>query len=128
MFAARNELQATLEPAEVVVLDEAINALLASTEVDVDEWLRTLPLDDQAKRTLDATVTEGLLDRRFAVDATVTRKRLAKRRFKGDHGLQVVVNTDDFGKVVQEPVLVREAGKPPYFVVTLHTEKWEEVK
>lgn len=127
LFTARKELQTSLVPAEVVVLDEAINSLLASTEVDLDAWLHSLSLHVEARRTLDKTVSASLLDRRFALDESVTRKRLAKRRFRGDYGLQVVVNTSNFDSVVKSVMPVDDPGQPRYYRVILHTERWEEI-
>jgi hypothetical protein len=129
LISARNQLYPeAISLQDLVMLDGAINAALASERIDLDTWIDGLPVSAEAKERIDEVVSKNLPDRQFDLDEDAAQKLIGKRRFRGDSGLKVEVPAEAYDQVVHSVSYVEDApGKPPYYEVILHTGKWDEV-
>ena len=60
------------------------------------------------------------------MDQKYVQKLTRKVRYKGDHNLRIAVDAESANQVIPSVNYTNEPGKPPYYEVTIHTEKWEE--
>ena len=125
---AYSTLRPQLDPEEDEALRQGIDAVVASKSVDVDQWLSSLPLEEDHKATIDRIVSEQLPDREFDIDREYAAQRLVqRRRFRGDFDLRVDVRADRFDQIVKKAEWCKEPGEPGYFEVVIHTRRWREV-
>jgi len=127
LVSAHNQLRSTLSPDEDEGLNQAISAVPGAAEIDIDTWLAGLRLPDVHKERINQVLSQELPDRAFEIDASYATKLIRKRRFVGDHGLRVEVPADKYSQVIKSVEPVEEPGRPSYYRVVIHTEKWEEV-
>lgn len=97
--------------------------------INLDTWIEALPLSDNHKKQIRQVVSQKLPDIEFEIDKNYANRLIRKQRFHGDNGLKVEieVSEDTPKKVIRSVKYVDEPGKPPYYCITIHTEKWEEV-
>lgn len=129
LITARNQLSPeVISPQDLAQLDRAIHAAMASERIDLDTWLNGLPVSSEVKVRINAVVSERLPDRQFDLDENAAQKLIGRRRFRGDSGLKVEMPAKAYDQVVNSVSFVEDAlGRPPYYEVILHTEKWDEV-
>lgn len=129
LFSAQSKIRPELQPHENESLDQAIQVVIKSAYFNFDTWIKALPLSEEHKIQIGQVVSQMLPDREFEIDKAYTQKLIQKRRFHGDHGLKVVIEAseDIYKQVIQSVKPINEPGTPPYFRITIHSEKWEEV-
>ncbi|RLC75636.1 MAG: hypothetical protein DRJ03_29950 [Chloroflexi bacterium] len=129
LVSARNQLYPeSISLQEQADLDEAIKSAIASKQINVDTWLEGLHVSPEVKTQIDRVVSKNLPDRKFELDRPTALRLISKRRFRGDNGLKVEIRADSYDQVMHSITYVKDdPGKPPYFEVVIHTEKWDEV-
>jgi len=128
VVSARNQLSDVISRDEQAALDRAIQGAMASDRVDVDAWIDGLPLPQEAKERIETVVAKNLPDRKFDLDKSAAKSLTKRRRFRGDDGLKVEMETGAYRRLVHDVELVEDdPGRPPYHRVVIHTERWEEV-
>jgi len=129
LISAHNQIRPELKPHENEYLDQAIQVAIKSERINFDTWIEALPLSEGHKKQIDQVVSQNLPDREFDIDRTYYQKLVHKRRFQGDHGLKVVIEAseDIYKQVIKSVKPINEPGALPYYCITIHTKKWEEV-
>jgi hypothetical protein len=129
LVSARNQLTPdVISRQEQADLDDAIRGAMALERINVDTWIDGLDASPQVKAHIERVVAKNLPDRKFELDRPAAQALIRKRRFRGDGGLKVEVRADAYDQVVHAVRHVSEApGKPPYYEVVIHTERWDEV-
>ncbi len=123
-----NELRAELSPDEVRAIDDQLQAALAARQFDLEAWLTGLPVSDPAREKLSALLVGALPDRAFAIDPEWGSRLVRRRVFLGDYGLRLQVAGDHFDDLLAIQYVAGEAGRRPYYRVTIETERWDEVR
>jgi len=127
LVSAQNLLRPDLTPMQDEQLRQAIDGAMAAPAIDVDAFIAPLPLAEAHKEVIQQVVSEALPDREFAIDSTYAQQLVQKRRFRGDHGLSVVVSADRYHDVIESVERVTDTEGPPYHRVTIRTEEWKEI-
>ena len=128
LIASQNQLRPHLSEKENNNFAQAINYVVNSQKVSIDDFLETLPLKEEHKNQVNQTISKNLPDRRFSIDKNVAEKLVKKRRFTGDYGLKLEIRSSEYDQIVESVERTDgEEGQPAYYRVTLRTEKWKEV-
>lgn len=129
LISAHNQIRPELQPHENEYLDQAIQVAIKSDRINLDTWIGALPLSEVYKKQIEQVVSQKLPDREFEIDKAYAQKLISKRRFHGDHGLKVVIegSEDIYKQVIKSVEHINEPGALPYYCITIHTKKWEEV-
>jgi hypothetical protein len=129
LVSARNQLTPdAISRQEQADLDDAIRGAMTLKQIDVDTWIDGLDASPEVKAQIERVVSKNLPDRKFELDRPAAQSLVKKRRFRGDDGLKVEVRADAYERVVHAVTHVKhDPGKPPYYRVVIHTEKWDEV-
>ena len=129
LISAHNQIRSELQPHENESLDQAIQVAIKSDRINLDTWIKALPLSEVHKSQIEQVVSQNLPDREFEIDKTYAHKLIRKRRFHGDHGLKVLIEAseDIYKQVIRSVEPINEPGALPYYRITIHTNKWEEV-
>jgi len=129
LISAQNQIRPELQSHENESLNQAIQVAIKSNRINLDTWIEALPLSDEHKKKVDQVVSQNLPDRDFEIDKTYAQRLIQKRRFHGDHGLKVIIESseDIYKQVIRSVKPINEPGAPPYYCITIHTKKWEEV-
>jgi hypothetical protein len=129
LVSARNQLYPdVISPEQQANLDQAIHGAMASERINVETWIDGLNLPSQVKAQIDEVVSKNLPDRKFELDRPAAQSLIKKRRFHGESGLKVEVPADAYERVVHDVDYVEDdPGKPPYYKIVLHSERWNEV-
>ncbi len=125
---AHNEVRVDLTPTENELLTQARYGALSGPHINVDEWLRQLPVRDEIKQRLTQKIEGELLERNFDIDPATSIKRTAKIIYAGDNGLRVEVQPIHLqnGTLKQEPEM--RNGQPTGFtMIIIRTQDWKEV-
>lgn len=128
LVSAHNQLRPELSPEENETLHQAIDNAVTPARINLDTWLDGLRLTDAHKKRINQVLSQELPDREFQIDTGYAKKLIRKRRFRGDHGLRVEVLTDHYDQIIQSVNHIKRPGRPPYYRVVIHTEKWEEMR
>ena len=129
LISAHNQIRPELQSHENEFLDQAIQVAIKSKRINLDTWIEALPLSDEHKNKVDQVILQNLPDREFEIDKTYAQRLIRKRRFHGDHGLKVVIEASEniYKQVIKSVEPINEPGAPPYYCITIHTKKWEEI-
>ncbi len=129
LISAHNQIRSELQPQENESLDQAIQVAINSDNINIDTFVKALPLSEKHKQQIEQVVTQKLPDREFEIDKAYAQDLIRKRTFRGDYGLKVVIEASEekYKKVIKSVDPIKEPGKPPYYRITIHTEKWDEV-
>lgn len=128
LVSARNQLQDELSDRERGDLDSRIQLAITSNAINIDSWLAELPLSDTGKAKLDQVVSEKLPDRQFELDPEFSQGLTKKRRFRGDYGLKVEVQTQHSNQTITSVERIEdEPSRQPFYRVTIETLKWDEI-
>lgn len=129
LISAHSQIRPELQPHENESFDQAIQVAIKSNSINLDTWIKALPLSDVHKSQIEQVVSQNLPDREFEIDKTYAQKLIQKRRYHGDHGLKIVIEASgDIDKqVIRSVEHINEPGTPPYYRIMIHTKKWEEV-
>ena len=126
LAVAHNRIRADLSPAENDEFELAKAQLLRQEHVNVEEWITDLPLPAAAREEIGITIRKRLPDLEFPLDAATASDVTRKRRFRGDDGLRIEANEEMWGSRIR---VERQSppGEPPFTLITIRTEKWDEV-
>lgn len=128
LTSSNNQLRPHLTPGEDLKFQQAINTVINAKSVNIDEFLKTLPLKEDDKNKINENVSQRLPDREFEIDSSYAQKLTRKRRFRGDHDLRIDVSAEFSNDVIQNVERMPGTdGKPPYYRVVIHSERWEEI-
>jgi len=129
LVSAHNQIHHELQPHENESLHQAIQVAITSDGINIDTWVRSLPLSEEHKTQIAQVVSQNLPDHEFKIDKNYAQKLIKKRHFHGDHGLQVVIEASEetYMQVIKSVERIEESGAPPYYHIVIQTEKWEEV-
>ena len=127
LVSAHNQIRSELQPNEDESLHQAIQVAIKSDRINIDTWVKALPLPEEHKTQIKQVISQKLPDCEFEIDETYAQKLIRKRHFRGDHGLRVEVSEEKYKQVIRSVEPVEEPGTPPYYCIVIHTEKWEEV-
>ena len=129
LISAHSQIRPELQSYENESLDQAIQVAIKSSYFNLDTWIKALPLSEVHKTQIEQVVSQKLPDREFEIDKAYAQKLIRKRRFHGDHGLKIVIEAseDIYKQVIKSVEPINEPGAPPYYCITIHTKKWEEV-
>lgn len=129
LISARNQIRSELQPHENESLDQAIQVAIKSDNINLDTWVKALPLSEKHKQQIDQVVSQKLPDREFEIDKTYAQNLIRKRTFRGDYGLKIMIEASEekYKKVIKSVKHVEKPGAPPYYCIEIHTEKWDEV-
>jgi 37-kD nucleoid-associated bacterial protein len=100
-------------------LDLAIRSAMASSNVNVNEWMQSLSMPDDLKNELRAEIDTRLPDNEFAISDSV-RKKYAKRSWVGDNGLRVTIDA-----LYADQLKERQADHG--WEITIRTTRWDPV-
>ncbi|MBW4696319.1 MAG: nucleoid-associated protein [Aphanocapsa lilacina HA4352-LM1] len=130
LMGAYNDLKSILPPGQGEQLRQAVDAAVRQSTIDLEDWLESLPLAEEHRRSIDRHLAgQHLNERTFDIDRTYGRSLLKKRVFRGDHSLRVEVSADPdkAQQVIQSTERIEIPGTLPYYRVVLHTERWDEI-
>lgn len=126
LIAVQNKIRPTLKPQAAETFRERIDEVARAEKVDLDEWVDTLTVPEEAKTQIRNELTRTLPDKQFALDTTFAGKLIQKRKFRGDYDLRVSVRAENFRDVITstEPP---EANERQRWRIVIETERWEEI-
>jgi len=126
LISARNSLRPELDLATEELLTRHINDIITYTHINIDSWLDSLPLSDEHKKEINNIIVSAIPDREFEIDTSFIKKLVAKRRVKGDYGLRVEIDANNFSQVIKmlEP---SDKSVSEYYEIVLRTKKWDEI-
>lgn len=129
LISAHNQIRSELQPHEDENLYQAIQVAIKSDYINLNTWIKALPLSEKHKQQIEQVVSQELPDREFEIDKTYAHSLIRKRVFRGDYGLKVVIEASDekYKKVIKPVKRMEKPGTPPYYCIEIHTEKWDEV-
>ena len=128
VIASLNAIRPELSEKEYENVHTHLRTAITSATIDVDQWAEQLPLPTDKKQRIEERIRERLPDRSFSPDQKVVSQLLKKRRFRGQYGLKVELNADHYDDVIKVVDRIEDdPNRPPYFRVTIETEKWDEV-
>jgi nucleoid-associated protein YejK len=129
LISAHNQIRPELQPDENESLYQAIQVAIKSDNINLDTWVKALPLSEKHKQQIEQVVSLKLPDREFEIDKTYAQSLIHKRVFHGDYGLKVVIEASEekYKKVIKSEKRIEKPGTPPYYCIEIHTEKWDEV-
>ena len=129
LISAHNQIRPELQSHENETLDQAIQVAIKSDYINLDAWIKALPLSEKHKQQIEQVVSQELPDREFEIDKTYANSLIRKRIFHGDYGLKIVIEASDekYKKVIKSVKRMEKPGTPPYYCIEIHTEKWDEV-
>lgn len=123
----QREVRKMLSDDQRADVDLMARAALRRQRIDLDDWVETLPIPDDAKEKLNEVLRHEVMDRVFDIDARVVNAKLPKRKFRGSGGLHVDIPTDLYPAIFQGATRKQDENGQSYVEVVLHTETWEEV-
>jgi hypothetical protein len=124
----RADLALTLTPHENELLTQARYDALSGTHLNVDEWLRQLPVRDDIKQRLTDKIQAELLERDFDIDPATSQQRTSKVIYSGDNGLRVEIQPIHVQNGTFKEEQETRHGQPTGFtIVTIKTRDWKEV-
>ncbi len=125
MTAAINELRLITEltSEQHQAVDSIFNSAIKQNKVDIELIIDSLPLDDKYKQIVKGKF-EKLPDREFTPDVQYVRDMRKKVRFRGDRGLFISVNREDYSQVIKS--VDKGEGDSDYYEIVLRTKTWKE--
>ncbi len=127
-IVAANQLRPALSPAEQSAIEEQLHAALSARRFDLESWLAGLPVSESARAGFGGALAEALPDRSFDIDPAWGSRLVSKRTFRGDYGLRLQVQSEQFDELVTVELVSGRPGRRPFYRVTIETEKWDEVE
>lgn len=125
MVAVGNELRPELTFQESKNLKLAVDYALSSNRVNTKQLIEALPLNEQHKQKIETRLSD-LTEPEFTPDQNYVQKLTRRLRYRGDHNLRIAVNAESVDQVIRSVDYIDEPGRPPYYKITIHTEKWKE--
>lgn len=121
---ARNDVEGKLPATQLVALDKVIEGTMASSSVNLDEVVASLPVPNEIRDEIDQKVSQVLPDRQFELDKTLGARLVQKRRYEADNDVRVIVPAEFYDQMITVEDLPQSASKRRR--VTILTDKWEE--
>jgi hypothetical protein len=102
-----------LEPEKAEVLQQQIELILQSKDVNIPEILDNLNFSDEAKQVIAEEVAGQLpVEQEFSIDPLyASEKLIKKKRFRGDYGVLFEIEADHWKEVVKEHTEIDLPGK-----------------
>jgi hypothetical protein len=128
VMAAMNTLrqQRRIDVAQEGMLVSAMEVALHSATVNIESWAESLQLPKESKDILWDIVVREQPDMEFSPDEKYVRRALKKARYIGSAGLSVSVNAAQAGEVIVDEKQ-EEDGLQKYYIITLHTKRWDKI-
>lgn len=120
---SQNKLRSQLTAEQNLSFSQAKDYAMKLEVIDVNHFVSTLAIPEPAKNTLLKTIQEFSLDLKFKIDPEIGRKISRKKRFKGEHGFSLEVNTSDYEQVVES---IEPDDNSPYSKIVLRVKNLEE--
>ena len=125
---ARNRLQESLSPRDEARIESQLLEAVSSPRINCDVWVDELPLRKEIKLEIDQSLRENIPDRQFSFDKQVAQRMTRKIKMRGDEGLRLEVNSENFWTVVvSEERITDDPDRAPYYRVVIETEDWRKV-
>lgn len=120
---AQKILRSHLDSEQNLILSQAKDYAMKSEIIDVDEFVAALAIPEPAKKTVLDTVKQFIPDRKFEIDSEIGRKISRKKRFKGEQGFKLEVNSSDYDRVVES---IEPEANSTYSKIVLRVKNLEE--
>lgn len=116
-----------IEPEDAYALQQHIQAALQTPVVRIKDWVESLPLNEAAKAVVAEELSKKLPgEGQVLVDQQHAREKLLnKKRFRGEYGVLVEVESEHYDDVVK---LERTETRPDGKVVTVLTIKVPDIQ
>lgn len=121
---AQNDVAPDLTAKQLLDVAAVFDGALASTTVNLDDLVESLPVPQKIKKRVDDALVRALPDREFDLDPGLGHRLGKRRQFEGDNGLRVIVPAEFFDKMITVDDV--QGTKPVVRRVTIRTRKWEE--
>ena len=96
--------------------------------MNTDRFLADLPLPKGIVTQIDETLSENLPARTFSMEPTLSQRLARKIKYRGDFGLKIEVNAENYWTVVvEEERIDDDPDRPPYYRIVIETEEWKKV-
>lgn len=122
--AAMNQIRSQLTPEQNQAVSSVFESAIRQNKVNVDEVINNLPIDDQYKLIIKEKLSD-LPDREFSTDPEYVKQLGKKIYYKGDYGLSISVNSEDYNKVITEEKSPIDGSG--LWEITIRTRNWKEV-
>jgi len=103
VLTSYNDLRATLSRTQADHLRDSLEAALQQESLDVDQWVETRRLPKSTKQVLRSALHLNLPAKTFKLDEPVAQKLTRVRKFRGDGGFVLVLNSSVYDQVMVEP-------------------------
>lgn len=124
---AQNLIRNRLTLIQEEELDARVRLALLSSRINIDSWLDELNIPDVIKQEIDQVIRQFVPDREFDLDQQYSEQNLQKVRYLGDYKLRLEVLAEYFRQVVvAEDYIQNDPARPPFYRITLETEKWSK--
>lgn len=123
--AARNQVEQDLDADHLAALDQVIDGAVVQTTVNLDTLVAALPVPEEVRERIDATVSRSLPDREFDLDSAVAAQFVRRRKYRADNGLRISVNSEHIGMLNVQDL---EPGdeETRLRLVSFETRTWQE--
>lgn len=122
---ARNEVEQDLDAAQLAALDQVIDGAVVQASVNLDTLVATLPVPEQIRIRMNATISRSLPDREFDLDQGIASQFVRRRSYRADHGLRISVDAEHADMLTVEDL---EPGDDDTKLrrVSFETRTWKE--
>jgi hypothetical protein len=128
LVSVQNDLREQLTPQENRQLESGIESALASRRVNLDTWVKELPLPAAAKQLIERRLPQDLPERSFSLDAELGKQIASVRKYRGDHGLRMELPAGEFPDLVVEAEYIEDdPEKGSYYRIVIETKTWKRV-
>ncbi|MFN2177577.1 MAG: nucleoid-associated protein [Anaerolineales bacterium] len=125
---ARNRMQSSLSSSDEASLESQLLQAVSSPRINCDLWVEELPLRKAIREEIDSSLRENIPDRQFSFDQTVAQRLTRKIKMRGDNGLRLEVNAENYWTVVvSEERVTDDPDRGPYYRIVIETEDWKKV-
>jgi hypothetical protein len=121
---ARNEVAPDLNSGQLVALDKVIQGAMASSSVNLDDFVSSLPVPQGIREHIDEKISTVLPDRQFDLDPGLGARLVRKRTFEADNSVRVVVPAEFYEQMVKVEDVPNTTPKQRRVIIT--TERWDE--
>lgn len=125
---ARNRVQDILSPKDEAKIEQQLLEAVSSPRINCDVWVDELPVRKAIKEEIDQSLRDNIPERQFSFDKQIAERMTRKIKMRGDDGLRLEVNAENFYTVVvEEERITDDPDRPPYYRVVIETEQWRKV-
>ena len=128
LVGVQNDLREQLTPQENRQLEASIDSVLATRRVNLDTWVKELPLPAAARELIERRLPQDLPERSVSLDPQLGQQITAVRKYHGDHGLRMELPAGDFPDLVVEAEYIEDdPEKGSYYRIVIETKTWKRV-